>query len=277
MATCKARISDRITHVILVSHTMTCVAYCMGVIIADADITDETIDEVPLVNKLELPFSVNTRNTYRLVLITELIHMTFCNLAAGAVNAILLAMVLHIGGQIDILQYWLAQLTPEEMENKQLSVVIATQKIILKHQKIIQFSENIESLYTQIALMLFASNTMMICSLGFLIVTAIGTPDAMEQIIKSILFFATTNMEAFLFCYAGEYLNNKSKEVGFAIYNCPWYNLKPKDSRILLFIILRSQRQLALTAGKIMDLTLQSFASIMNASGSYLTVLLAMQ
>ncbi|XP_011631577.1 odorant receptor 22c-like [Pogonomyrmex barbatus] len=277
MATYKAKISDRITNVILVLYTVTIVAYCMGVIIADADITDKTMVELPFVNKLELPFSINTRNMYRSVLIMEFLHMILCNLAAGTVNAILLAMVLHIGGQIDILQYWLAQLTPEEIKNKELSIVIATKKIILKHQKIIQFSENIESLYTQIALVLFASNTMLICSLGFLIVTAIGTPDVMEQIIKCLLFFTTTNLEAFIFCYAGEYLNNKSKQVGFATYSCAWYNLKPKDSRILLFIILRSQRQLTLTAGKMMDLTLQSFASIMNASGSYLSVLLAMQ
>lgn len=83
----------------------------------------------------------------------------------------LLFQVLHISGQIDILQSWLAEFIPREIENKQESIIIAANKIILKHQKIIQFSENIESLYTHIALLLFASNTMLICSLGFLIVT----------------------------------------------------------------------------------------------------------
>ncbi|XP_011706135.1 PREDICTED: putative odorant receptor 92a, partial [Wasmannia auropunctata] len=93
---------------------------------------------------------------------------------------------------------------------------------------------------------------MLICSLGFLIVTVI---DAMEQIIKCIIFFTITNLEAFMFCYAGEYLINKSREIGFAAYNCALYNLKSKDSRILLFIILRSQKQLTLTAGKVVDLS----------------------
>ncbi|XP_011870740.1 PREDICTED: odorant receptor Or2-like isoform X2 [Vollenhovia emeryi] len=197
--------------------------------------------------------------------------------SAAAYNAVLLSLVFHVGGQIDILQCWLAELTPNEMENKQESSIIAGNKIILKHQKIIQFSENIERLYTHIALILFASNTMLICSLGFLIVTAVGSADATEKIIKCLLFFTITNLEAFVFCYAGEYLNNKSTGIGFATYNCAWYNFKSKDSRVLLLIILRSQRQLTLTAGKMMDLTLQSFASIMNASGSYLSVLLAMQ
>lgn len=72
---------------------------------------------------------------------------------------------------MDVLQRWLAEFIPKEIENEQKSVVITTNEIILKHQKIIQFSENIESLYTYIALLLFASNTILMCSLGFLIVT----------------------------------------------------------------------------------------------------------
>ncbi|XP_018301346.1 odorant receptor 4-like [Mycetomoellerius zeteki] len=271
----KAKISDRITNMIFILHTMTITAYCIGPIIADVDITDKI--ELPLINKVKLPFSVNTQQMYRVVLIIEFIHMILTNWASGVINIIFLAMIIHVGGQMDVLQRWLAEFIPKEIENEQKSVVITTNEIILKHQKIIQFSENIESLYTYIALLLFASNTILMCSLGFLIVTALGTDDVVEQMMKCLLFFMSTNLEAFIFCYAGEYLNSKSKEIGFATYNCAWYNLKSKDSRILLLIILRSQKQLTLTAGKIMDLTLESFTSIMNASGSYLSVLLAMQ
>lgn len=74
---------------------------------------------------------------------------------------------LHAAGQIDILRYWLTQFTSHE--NK--SIVITTRKIIQKHKKIINFSENIECLYTHIALLQFVSNTVMICCLCFLIIT----------------------------------------------------------------------------------------------------------
>lgn len=78
---------------------------------------------------------------------------------------------LHAAGQIDILRYWLTQLVPRENENKCESIATTTRKIIRKHQKIIKFSENIESIYMYIALLQFVSNTIMICSLAFLIVT----------------------------------------------------------------------------------------------------------
>jgi len=43
--------------------------------------------------------------------------------------------------------------------------------LINKHHKIIAFSENIENLFSYIALMQFFSNTIIICCIGFLIVT----------------------------------------------------------------------------------------------------------
>jgi len=38
--------------------------------------------------------------------------------------------------------------------------------------------------------------------------------------------------------------------------------MEPKNSRDLIFVILRSQKQLTLTVGKIMDLSLESFTSV---------------
>jgi hypothetical protein len=73
----KAKVSDRITDIILILHKMTIILYSMGIIIADADVT-ETI-ELPFINKVILPFNI--------------IHMIFANFVADVYNAILLAMV----------------------------------------------------------------------------------------------------------------------------------------------------------------------------------------
>ncbi|XP_025164023.1 odorant receptor 22c-like isoform X2 [Harpegnathos saltator] len=150
-------------------------------------------------------------------------------------------------------------------------------KIIRKHQRIIYFIENMETLYTLIALLQFVSNVMMICVLGFSIITALGSPSTTEKIIRSLPYYSVTNLEAFIFCYAGEYLINKSKAIGYAAYDSAWYNMEPKDRHILLFIILKSQKCSTLTIGKMMDLSLRRFTSIMNSAGSFISVLLAMQ
>ncbi|XP_072750612.1 odorant receptor 9a-like isoform X1 [Anoplolepis gracilipes] len=264
----KAKLSSHICNGLIILHTIAALAYVIGILLADADVTDRTT-ELPLMMKMEYPFVMDTLRKYRLVLATQFVYVMACSLGAGLFNAVFLTLTLHLGGQINILTSWL-------MEAGSIEIARMT-KIIQKHQKIISFSEKIENLYSYIALLQFASNTVMICSLAFLIVTAIGSPDATEQIMRSLLFYAVTNLEAFIFCFSGEYLSNKSTAIGNAVYNSGWYDMKAADSRILMFIILRSQRKLKFTAGKMMDLSLESFTNIMKASGSYLSVLLAMK
>ncbi|XP_011065059.1 PREDICTED: putative odorant receptor 92a [Acromyrmex echinatior] len=227
--------------------------------------------------KMEYPFVIDTQRKYNLVLVTQFVFVMVCSWGAGLFNALFLTLTLHVGSQMNILLCWLTKLGSKDIENKHDSFVTVTTKIIQKHQKIINLSENVENLYSYIALLHFTLNIVMICSLAFLIVTAIGTPDATEQIVRSLLFYVVTNLEAFIFCFAGEYLSNKSKAIGNAAYNSTWYDMKAKDSRVLLFIILRSQRQLKLTAGKMTVLSFECFTNIMKASGSYLSVLLAMK
>ncbi|KAL6429633.1 hypothetical protein ACFW04_007515 [Cataglyphis niger] len=270
----KEKTSNRIANAIMTFHTVAPFLYGIGIILANVDVTDRTI-ELSHIYKVEVPFSINTQHTYRAVLIVELIHLIMCSWGLGNLNALLVTLILHIGGQINILHCWLIELVFKK--NKLESIAITIKKIIRKHQKIIYFAKNVESLYTYIAFMQFVSNTIMICLIGFLIITAFGDSNATEKIVKAVSYYSVTNIEAFIFCYAGEYLINKGKTIGLAAYNIAWYELKPEYSRILLFIIMRTQKQLTLTVGKMTDLSLQCFASIMNSAGSYLSVLLALQ
>jgi len=50
--------------------------------------------------------------------------------------------------------------------------------------------------------------------------------------------------------------------IGEAAYESLWYDLKPNESKFLLLVIMRSQRRLTITAGKIVDLSLEGFMSV---------------
>ncbi|XP_018348865.1 PREDICTED: odorant receptor 4-like [Trachymyrmex septentrionalis] len=270
---CKAKLSDRITNVIFILHTLSIIAFSSGVFFSYFNVTEQS--ELPLILKVEVPI-INTKRAYEIILTMQFVYLLLCSWGTGILNALLLTLILHVGGEMDILRCWLNELVLRENEGCE-SVAVTTTRIIRKHQRIINFSEYIEDLYTYVALVQITTSSIMICALGFLIVTAIGSPDATEHIMRSLLFYTVTNLEAFIFCYAGEYIKNKSKAIGNAAYNSAWYEMKPKNSRNLIFVILRAQKQLTLTVGKIMDLSLESFTSIMKASGSYLSILLAME
>ncbi|KAF3054407.1 Odorant receptor 351 [Nylanderia fulva] len=227
---CKAKLAGRITNAMftLHIHTLTIVGYSIGVFLADVDIDDHQ-SELPLLLKVVLPIDINTKQRYKTLLYVQFVHLILSGCGTG--------------GELGV----------------------TTNEIIRNHQKVIKFAEYIENMYTYIALLQFTLNTVLICSLAFLIVTAIGSPDAVELIMRTLYFYTVTNLEAFIFCYAGEYLKNKVSYMGIMIDNFFFRNL--------IFIILRAQKQLTLTVGKIMDLSLESFTDIMKASGSYLSVL----
>ncbi|CAL1674356.1 unnamed protein product [Lasius platythorax] len=275
VTTCNAKLSRRFTNATVALYSMAVIFYSSNIVVkhTDDDKASNTSTR-PLVMNMDLPFDLNRKYVYELIIIIQFVHLLLCSCASGLLNALLINLILHVGGQINILCEWLMEIFPLK-EKRDLSLFMI-KKIIKKHQQIIIFSEHIEDLYSNIALMLFVSDTLIICCLGFVMVASVGTPDAVKMIIRTLLFYFVVNLEAFTFCFAGEYLSTKSNSIGDAAYNSFWYESNSKDSRTIFFIIMRSQKQLTITIGKIRNLSLEQFSSVIKASASYISVLLAM-
>ncbi|XP_019882118.2 odorant receptor 4-like [Camponotus floridanus] len=270
-----AKLSRRFANLTLGLYSMAVILHSSHIIVKHTG--DDKISNTStraLVMDMNLPFDLNQTYVYVLIIIIQFAHVLLCSCANGLLNALLINLTLHIGGQIDILCEWLMDIFPIKEKHKPNVIII--KKIIKKHQQIIKFSEYIEDMYSNIALALFVSDTLIICCLGFVIVTSVGTPDAVKIIMRTLLFYFVMNMEAFAFCFAGEYLSTKSNSIGDAAYNSFWYESNSKNNQITLFLIMRSQKQLTITIGKVTNLSLEQFTSIIKASASYISVLLAM-
>ncbi|XP_032669907.1 odorant receptor 22c-like [Odontomachus brunneus] len=212
-----------------------------------------------LILKMKFPFEISTFTIYWAITLVQFVHLVFIGFGIGLVNTLLVSLIIHVGGQIDILQDWLSKAFSRN--GSKTSDEITPQMLVTKHQQIIIFSENIENLYTYIALMILLSDTLIICCLGFVIATSLNEPNAAAILVKSIMFYITMNLDVFIYCFAGEYLSAKGRIIGDAAYNSLWYDVSVKNSRIVTFIILRSQKRLTITCGRIMDLSLERFTS----------------
>lgn len=91
--------------------------------------------------------------------------------------------VLHVCGQIDIVRQKLGEITQKDVESGMSESFM--KQLIVRHQRIISFSQSIEALYSNIALVQFVSNTMIICCLGFLIVIVSIIRDAQARFLLS--------------------------------------------------------------------------------------------
>lgn len=80
---------------------------------------------------------------------------------------VLYSQVLHVGGQIDIMKQALTQMSVGNGTDAPLSVI---KDLIYRHQKIITMSNNIETVFSSIALMQLLWNILIICCAGFVVI-----------------------------------------------------------------------------------------------------------
>ncbi|XP_014483813.1 PREDICTED: odorant receptor 4-like [Dinoponera quadriceps] len=273
-------VSHRSSNLIIGLYSMSVFLYGTGVLVGHTDDPNEvenehlSVLERELFLKMELPFESNASPIYEVVMVVQFFHQLAAATIVGVLNALIVSLILHVGGQIDIMCRELVEISSggRTFDSRASDV----KALIRQHQRIIALSSDIETLFSYIALMQFLWNTLVICSLGFVIVTSIGDTEGSTMLIKSLFFYLVITLEAFIFCYAGEYLSAKGRMIGDAAYDAKWYNSSPTQSRIILLLILRSQRKLTITIGKFMDLSLERFTTIIKASASYVSVLHAM-
>ncbi|XP_011251206.2 odorant receptor 13a-like [Camponotus floridanus] len=262
----------RLSNLIITIYAMSVFVYASGALIRYK--SSNQTDARELLVKMELPFEIKSTSIYIAILITQFIHQMSTASTEGVLNSLLISLVLHVCGQIDIVQQKLNEITRQSIEQGAAKGIM--KKVIVRHQKIISFCNNIEGLFSNIALIHFVSNILVICCLGFLIVISIGVPGGSIVLVKSVLFYVAICLGAFIFCFVGEYLSTKSRMIGDAAYKSLWYESNSNQHRDVLIMILRSQKQLTLTVGKFVDLSLQQFTDIVKASASYVSVLHAM-
>ncbi|CAK9818432.1 Odorant receptor 22c [Anthophora plagiata] len=227
-----------------------------------------------LLLKMDFPFPYYKTPIYEWVFVGQFVQLILNGFTIGMMDGLIITLIFHVGGQIEILERALTNISVEDEKNG-LSRKTA-KSLIHRHHRIIINSDSIENLFSYIALMQWLCNTLVICCSGFVIVITLNTDRSMKTFAKIILFYFAITMEAFFFSFGGEYLSNKSLSISNAAYSSPWYLLKPQDRRIIILLMIRSQRRLTITAGKFMDLTLEGFANILKASASYVSVLYAM-
>ncbi|EFN71826.1 Putative odorant receptor 24a [Camponotus floridanus] len=276
--TSKANLAHRCSKAMMILNSLATIFYFVGSYLSHRIISaGEEPREFPI--QMQFPFDqASDSPIFELIYLATFFHVWETATVIAMLNSLILALfsyfeVLHVSGQIDIMCQEL-----REISSTKKSHPSATRSLIERHQKIISLSNNIDNFFSFVALIQFVWNTIVICSIGFMIVISLGTDIEGKSgiLIQSIIPYVAVTLEAFVFCFAGEYLSSKSRSIGDAVYEIHWYELSTNECQILLLIIVRAQKQLTITAGKVMDLTLEGFTTVMKASASYISVLHAM-
>ncbi|KAG5331932.1 OR4 protein, partial [Acromyrmex charruanus] len=185
-------------------------------------------------------------------MITYHITTASCSLAA--------IFVTHACGQIDILMLLLDDLV-EGKWSKDTTVKKRLSAIAKHHVRILRFSANVEEVLREICLLELLTSTLTICLLEYYCLTEWKNSDAIAILTYFILLISFT-FNVLIFCYIGELLVEQYSKIGAAAYKIDWYNLSGNKALELVLIIAMSHYPPKLTAGKFIDLSMNTFGAL---------------
>ncbi|CAH1374418.1 unnamed protein product [Tenebrio molitor] len=204
----------------------------------------------------------------------------------GAIDPLIAGLACYATSQIKILKDNLQHLSEYaeenisdkhvvrngEQENK-LKCMIIYNRIkfcVAHHNAILDFIENYQAIYSSVVFTQFSASVLVICICCF----------KLSQVrllsltfMWMVIFLATMLSEIFLYCYFGTMLFEENNTLINSIYMGKWYEYDLKSQKALIMLMERSRKPIIVTAGKILDLSLETFTTILRRAYSLLAVL----
>ncbi|XP_003700846.2 odorant receptor 4-like [Megachile rotundata] len=198
-------------------------------------------------------------------LVTALVIYT---ISTGAYS-LLVIFIMHISGQIQIQITRLQNLKKAQMEKGQRNPLAI---IVYNHVEILRFSENVQAALEEICFTEVVECTINMCMLQYYCLMSWRSSDGVKIITYFTLLCSFTS-NIFIFCYIGEILTEQCSQIGKASYEIDWYNLPAKNAHDLILLNLISQNPPKLLAGRIIELTLNTFSAVVKTSVAYMNLL----
>lgn len=97
VTTCNAKLSRRFTNATVALYSMAVIFYSSNIVVkhTDDDKASNTSTR-PLVMNMDLPFDLNRKYVYELIIIIQFVHLLLCSCASGLLNALLINLVSFI-------------------------------------------------------------------------------------------------------------------------------------------------------------------------------------
>ncbi|CAK9827123.1 Odorant receptor 4 [Anthophora retusa] len=215
-------------------------------------------------------FDTQTSPTYEIVFFVHCLAGMIMYSVTTAAYSLAAIFVTHICAQIQIQIARLEDLVQrkEEKNNDGDPLII----IVRDHVKVLRFAKNVEELLRNICLIQIFESTLILCLLEHYCLTEWENSDAIAMLTFFTLLMSFT-FNIFIFCYIGEVLSEQCSQIGAAVYEIKWYNLSAKRAYDLILLNVISQYPPKLTAGKIIELSYNTFSTVVKTSVVYLNIL----
>ncbi|XP_025158794.1 odorant receptor 4 isoform X2 [Harpegnathos saltator] len=178
----------------------------------------------------------------------------------------------HVCGQIDVITSRLEDLLQGKSYEQTTNVNQRIAFIVKSHVRVLRFSAFVEEILQEICFLEFISSLFTICLLEYFCMVDWQDSDTIG-LTTYLLLFVSFCFNIYILCYIGELLMEKSSQIGSMCFMIDWYKLPANSIRSLILVIAISSHPMKISAGRIVDLSLATFGSVLKTSVAYLSFL----
>nr|WJJ63314.1 odorant receptor 14 [Pachyrhinus yasumatsui] len=238
-------------------------------------------------NVIWLPFDPY-QSDFLFVLIYIMVMLGTSNACFGncSLDCITVGLIYHAAGQIKIIKETLRDVVKHAEEKvlnkhgklnstdfeaaKNRCIYKEICKCVDRYNLVKEFTKDIEKTYSFTLFSQFTASVVVLC---FACIQFFFVQLWTINFFVSVSWTLTMTVEVFLYCYFGSLLYYESSTFVRDIYLTDWMVLDQKCQKAFITIMENSKKPLMIRAGKIIDLSLDTFATIMRRSYSLLAVL----
>ncbi|XP_057334685.1 putative odorant receptor 85d [Microplitis mediator] len=237
---------------------------------------NETLNNVTL--KFSLPFhfyvfyEINSIKTYALTYLSHGPFVPINGFGSASANCFLIALSFHISGRLAVLAERINRLNDNpDLYKRKLKLIID------EHIRLLRMVEDVQISFGVNLLVHLLNGTILLCIVGYQILLTL-TVGPRTNIMPLIIYIMTLYMLMSIVCILSENLIAESNKVCEAFWNCGWYDM-PRDYippdciSDVYYCIARSQKPLALTAGKFLTFGYGTITDVTRTAFRYLSVL----
>nr|ALD51409.1 odorant receptor 1 [Locusta migratoria] len=145
-------------------------------------------------------------------------------------------------------------------------------ELVNHHEKILEFIDGVEAIVNAVFLTQFLCSATLFCLTGFQL-TVILKEQQLARFLNMMELLGAAIFEMGMFCYYANRVMDEGINVGKAAYDSQWYYASKDYGNSVSIIMARCTRPPKITFGKFADLTMENFASVLQISYSYFTLL----
>ncbi|KAF3054237.1 Odorant receptor 030 [Nylanderia fulva] len=234
-----------------------------------------TQDERSLPIQMYIPYSITPLLSYVLTYLQQAAVLIYGILLNTSLDSMVYGFIIHTCGQTELLCYRLTEIFQSLQENNDKNAKhtienFAITECVKHHILVYNIIHKIQSLFVWTVAALFFFSLITLCtSIYQMSKTKLLSP----EFFTFILYLGSIMFQIFLYCWYGNELDLKNKNIAYAIYASNWTIISTEQRKKLLLVMMKSQKGMILSFHGICTLNLNTFTWIMKTSYSAFNLL----